>query len=97
MGLDNAFTSTLTIAPTLNASLTGAGPTGFDVPADTPFGCTDFRTYNLDLINDFAPYCESDYFQCSHGKKTGRRENINVEVRPRVECCIVGDVFEDIG
>ncbi|KAK0125389.1 hypothetical protein ONS96_009236 [Cadophora gregata f. sp. sojae] len=55
-GLDNAFTSTLTIAPNLNASLTGSGPTGFAVPADTPFGCTDFRTYNLDVINDFAPY-----------------------------------------
>lgn len=57
-GLDNAFTSTLTIAPNLNASLTGSGPTGFAVPDDTPFGCTDFRTYNLDFINDFAPYCE---------------------------------------
>ncbi|PVH89684.1 carbohydrate esterase family 8 protein [Cadophora sp. DSE1049] len=55
-GLDNAFTSTLTIAPNLNASLTGSGPTGFVVPDDTPFGCTDFRTYNLDVINDFAPY-----------------------------------------
>lgn len=55
-GLDNAFTSTLTIAPNLNASLTGSGTTGFAVPDDTPFGCTDFRTYNLDVINDFAPY-----------------------------------------
>jgi hypothetical protein len=57
-GLDNAFTSTLTVAPNLNASLTGSGPTGFAVPAGTPFGCADFRTYNLNFINDFAPYCE---------------------------------------
>jgi hypothetical protein len=56
-GLDNAFTSTLTVAPNLNASLTGSGPTGFAVPAGTPFGCVDFRTYNLNFINDFAPYC----------------------------------------
>jgi hypothetical protein len=57
-GLDNAFTSTLTVAPNLNASLTGSGPTGFAVPPGTPFGCVDFRTYNLNFINDFAPYCE---------------------------------------
>lgn len=57
-GLDNAFTSTLTVAPNLNASLTGSGPTGFAVPADTPFGCVDFRTYNLNFINDFAPYSD---------------------------------------
>lgn len=53
---DNAYTSTLTIAPTLNSSFTGAGPTGFAVPADTPFGNSDFRTYNLNVINDYLPY-----------------------------------------
>ncbi|KAH8668089.1 carbohydrate esterase family 8 protein [Tricladium varicosporioides] len=53
---DNAYTSTLTVAPNLNASLTGSGPTGFAVPAGTPFGCTDFRAYNLNFINDYAPY-----------------------------------------
>jgi hypothetical protein len=57
-GLDNAFTSTLTVAPNLDASLTGSGPTGFAVPPGTPFGCVDFRTYNLNFINDFAPYCK---------------------------------------
>ncbi|KAE9370449.1 carbohydrate esterase family 8 protein [Stipitochalara longipes BDJ] len=57
-GLDNAYTSTLTVAPNLNASLTGSGPTGFAVPAGTPFGCVDFRTYNLNFINDFAPYSD---------------------------------------
>jgi pectin methylesterase-like acyl-CoA thioesterase len=53
---DNAYTSTLTIAPTLNSSLTGSGPTGNTVPAGTPFGNSDFRTYNLNFINDYLPY-----------------------------------------
>ncbi|TVY78440.1 putative pectinesterase, partial [Lachnellula suecica] len=55
---DNAYTSTLTVAPNLNASLTGSGTTGFAVPPGTPFGCVDFRTYNLDFVNDFAPYSD---------------------------------------
>ncbi|KAF2761446.1 pectin lyase-like protein [Pseudovirgaria hyperparasitica] len=54
--LDNAFTSVLTVAPTLNASLTGSGPTGNAVPADTPFGNQDFRVYNINFINDWRPY-----------------------------------------
>ncbi|KAF2687254.1 carbohydrate esterase family 8 protein [Lentithecium fluviatile CBS 122367] len=54
--LDNAYTSTLTIAPTLNSSLTGSGPTGNPVPADTPFGNFDFRAYNLNFTNDYLPY-----------------------------------------
>jgi pectin methylesterase-like acyl-CoA thioesterase len=48
---DNAFTSVLTVAPTLDASLTGSGNTGFPVPAGTPFGCIDFRVYNIDFRN----------------------------------------------
>ncbi|KAI1036591.1 hypothetical protein LB503_003256 [Fusarium chuoi] len=52
---DNVFTSVLTVGPNFNATLTGSGPTGFPVPADTPFGCTDFRAYNIDFRNDFAP------------------------------------------
>ncbi|KAH8680737.1 pectinesterase family protein [Xylariales sp. PMI_506] len=52
--VDNAVTSVLTVAPTWNASLTGSGPTGFAVPADTPFGNTDFRAYNIDFRNLFA-------------------------------------------
>lgn len=51
---DNAYTSVLTVAPNLNASLTGSGPTGFPVPADTPFGCVDFRVYNIDFRNVYA-------------------------------------------
>jgi pectin methylesterase-like acyl-CoA thioesterase len=51
---DNAFTSVLTVAPNLNASLTGSGPTGFAVPDSTPFGNTDFRAYNVDFVNGNA-------------------------------------------
>ena len=64
---DNAFTATLTVAPNLNADLTGAGPTGFTVPSDTLFGNTDFRAYNLNLINDFAPYSDGPSLTLSMG------------------------------
>lgn len=40
---DNVYTGVLTIGPTLNSTLTGSGPTGFAVPDDTPFGCSDFK------------------------------------------------------
>jgi hypothetical protein len=53
---DNAYTSTLTVAPTLNASFTGIGPTGWPIPEGTPFGNRDFRTYNLNFINDYLPW-----------------------------------------
>ena len=53
---DNAYTSTLTIAPTLNSSLTGSGPTGFAVPQDTPYGNENFRVYNINFVNDYLPY-----------------------------------------
>ncbi|KAL1980794.1 hypothetical protein VTN96DRAFT_3528 [Rasamsonia emersonii] len=53
---DNAYTSVLTVAPTLEASLTGSGPTGYPVPADTPFGNRDFRAYNIDFRNVFSEY-----------------------------------------
>lgn len=53
---DNAWTSTLTIAPTFNSSKTGTGPTGDPVPEDTPFGNFDFRAYNLNFTNDYLPY-----------------------------------------
>ncbi|KAK7519084.1 pectin lyase fold/virulence factor [Phyllosticta citriasiana] len=53
---DNAYTSVLTIAPTLESSLTGSGPAGYAVPANTSFGTSDFRAYNLDFTNDYLPY-----------------------------------------
>ncbi|KAM0551882.1 hypothetical protein ACHAPJ_008219 [Fusarium lateritium] len=52
---DNVYTSVLTVGPNLDATLTGSGPTGWPVPAGTPFGCTDFRAYNIDFRNEFAP------------------------------------------
>ncbi|GAW23248.1 hypothetical protein ANO14919_128010 [Xylariales sp. No.14919] len=53
---DNVYTGVLTVGPNLNATLTGSGPTGFPVPDDTPFGCTDFRAYNIDFRNEYTPY-----------------------------------------
>ncbi|KXS12199.1 carbohydrate esterase family 8 protein [Gonapodya prolifera JEL478] len=53
---DNAYTSVLTVAPTLNASLTGKGPTGFAVPDGTPMGNEDFRAYNIDFENFYRPF-----------------------------------------
>ena len=53
---DNLYTSTLMVAPTLNSSATGLGPDGNNVPADTPFGNTNFRAYNLNFVNDYLPY-----------------------------------------
>ncbi|RKK66116.1 hypothetical protein BFJ69_g15680 [Fusarium oxysporum] len=55
---DNVYTGVLTVGPTLNATLTGSGPTGFSVPDDTPFGCTDFRAYNIDFRNEFVPFAD---------------------------------------
>lgn len=55
---DNVYTGVLTIGPTLNATLTGSGTTGFAVPDDTPFGCGDFRAYNIDFRNEYAPYSD---------------------------------------
>ncbi|KAB8217942.1 pectin lyase fold/virulence factor [Aspergillus novoparasiticus] len=51
---DNVYTSVLIVAPTLNANLTGSGPEGLPVPDGTPFGCSDFRTYNIDFWNVYA-------------------------------------------
>lgn len=53
---DNVYTGVLTVGPTLNATLTGSGPTGFAVPDDTPFGCSDFSAYNIDFRNEQYPY-----------------------------------------
>jgi len=49
---DNAPTSVLTVAPNLDAALTGAGITGYPVPANNPYGNTDFRAYNIDFDNN---------------------------------------------
>ena len=64
---DNAYTATLTVAPNLNADLTGSGPTGFPIPPDAPFGNTDFRAYNPNFINDFVPYSDGPSLALSMG------------------------------
>lgn len=53
---DNAYTAVLTVAPTLEASLTGSGNTGHAVPADTPFGSIQFSAYNINFRNVYAEY-----------------------------------------
>jgi len=53
---DNVHTGVITIGPTLNATQTGAGPTGWGVPPNTPFGCSDFRVYNIDFRNELFPH-----------------------------------------
>lgn len=55
---DNAYTGVLTVGPTLAATLTGSGAAGYPVPPGTPFGCADFRVYNVDFRNEFAPYSD---------------------------------------
>lgn len=52
---DNVVTSVIVVGPTYNATETGAGPTGYPVDPDTPFGCSDFRAYNIDFRNEWAP------------------------------------------
>jgi pectin methylesterase-like acyl-CoA thioesterase len=51
---DNAYTSTLTVAPTEDSSLTGEKFYGHTVKSGTPFGNADFRVYNIDFVNDFS-------------------------------------------
>jgi len=48
-GLDDAESAVLLVAPSLNASLIGAGPTG--APLQPLFGTTDFKAYNIDFQN----------------------------------------------
>ncbi|RAQ80465.1 beta-xylosidase [Aspergillus flavus] len=59
---DNVYTSVLIVAPTLNASLTGSGPEGLAVPDGTPFGCSDFWTYNIDFRNVYAEYYQDTVY-----------------------------------
>lgn len=68
---DNVYTSALIVAPTLDASLTGAGPTGFAVPEDTPFGNRDFRAYNIDFRNTFSDYSDGPAHAISFSRANG--------------------------
>jgi hypothetical protein len=68
---DNVYTSVLIVAPNLNASLTGSGPTGFPVPANTPFGNTDFRVYNIDFRNVYSEVAVSPAHAISFSRANG--------------------------
>jgi len=48
-GLDDAESAVLLVAPSFNASLIGAGPTG--APLQPLFGTIDFKAYNIDFQN----------------------------------------------
>ncbi|KAL4873540.1 hypothetical protein BDV12DRAFT_80294 [Aspergillus spectabilis] len=69
--VDNVFSSVLTVAPTLDASYTGSGPTGYPVPEDTPFGSVDFRAYNIDFTNTWADYSDGPAHALSFSRANG--------------------------
>lgn len=48
-GMDDAQSAMLIVAPSFNASLIGAGPTG--APLQPLFGNVDFKAYNIDFQN----------------------------------------------
>ncbi|PFH53349.1 carbohydrate esterase family 8 protein [Amanita thiersii Skay4041] len=54
IGMDDATSAVLTIAPSFNASLIGAGPTG--APLQPLSGNTDFKAYNIDFQNRAANF-----------------------------------------
>ncbi|PSR80462.1 hypothetical protein PHLCEN_2v6719 [Hermanssonia centrifuga] len=53
-GMDDAQSAMLIVAPSFNASLIGAGPTG--APLQPLFGNVDFRAYNIDFQNRAANF-----------------------------------------
>ncbi|KAF9046379.1 pectin lyase-like protein [Panaeolus papilionaceus] len=53
-GMDDAQSAVLLVAPSFNASLIGAGPTG--APLQPLFGSIDFRAYNIDFENRAANF-----------------------------------------
>ncbi|KAI5116487.1 hypothetical protein M0805_009056 [Coniferiporia weirii] len=57
-GMDDAQSAVLLIAPSFNASLIGAGPTG--APLQPLFGNTDFKAYNIDFQN--RAVCNPSFF-----------------------------------
>ncbi|KAJ5153050.1 uncharacterized protein N7482_009528 [Penicillium canariense] len=69
--VDNVFSSVLIVSPTLDASLTGSGTTGYAVPDDTPFGNKDFRAYNIDFTNTWAEYSDGPAHALSFSRANG--------------------------
>ncbi|PPQ88402.1 hypothetical protein CVT25_011281 [Psilocybe cyanescens] len=53
-GMDDAQSAVLLVAPSFNASLIGAGPTG--APLQPLFGNVDFKAYNIDFENRAANF-----------------------------------------
>ncbi|KAF5315294.1 hypothetical protein D9619_007383 [Psilocybe cf. subviscida] len=53
-GSDDATSAVLLVAPSFDASLIGAGPTG--APLQPLFGNTDFKAYNIDFENRAANF-----------------------------------------
>ncbi|KAI0345642.1 pectin lyase-like protein [Trametopsis cervina] len=53
-GIDDAQSAMLIVAPSFNASLIGAGPTG--APLQPLFGNVDFKAYNIDFQNRAANF-----------------------------------------
>ncbi|TFK73194.1 pectin lyase-like protein [Pluteus cervinus] len=53
-GMDDAQSAVLLVAPSFNASLIGAGPTG--APLQPLFGNVDFKAYNIDFQNRAANF-----------------------------------------
>ncbi|KAF8194147.1 pectin lyase-like protein [Pholiota molesta] len=53
-GFDDATSAVLLVAPSFNASLIGAGPTG--APLQPLFGNVDFKAYNIDFENRAANF-----------------------------------------
>ncbi|KAJ8496935.1 hypothetical protein ONZ51_g829 [Trametes cubensis] len=54
VGMDDAQSAVLLVAPSFNASLIGAGPTG--APLQPLFGNVDFKAYNIDFENRAANF-----------------------------------------
>ncbi|CEJ56986.1 Putative Carbohydrate esterase family 8 protein [Penicillium brasilianum] len=69
--VDNVYSSVLVVSPTLDASLTGSGTTGYAVPADTPFGNKNFRAYNIDFTNTWAEYSDGPAHALSFSRANG--------------------------
>jgi pectinesterase len=69
--VDNVYSSVMVVAPTLDASITGSGTTGFAVPDDTPFGNKDFRVYNVDFRNTWAEYSDGPAHAISFSRANG--------------------------
>jgi pectinesterase len=69
--VDNVYSSVLIVSPTLDASLTGSGTTGYPVPDDTPFGNKNFRAYNIDFTNTWADYSDGPAHALSFSRANG--------------------------